>query len=117
MIEFPLFRASSVATASSSSRSLRKYNKVYLAPVLHTFAQIQPNGWTSDTLGTLSCNNKDLTLLRSHSIIRIMSQSSLPNFNNRWNTLMNANSSINMKGGHNGFKSFNSTLREVLRNS
>ena len=28
-------------------------NRAYLATVLRTFAQIQPNGWTSDTLGTL----------------------------------------------------------------
>jgi len=29
------------------------YNRAYLASVLRTFAQIQPNGRTSDTLGTL----------------------------------------------------------------
>ncbi|MEA2046634.1 MAG: hypothetical protein U9N48_08990 [Euryarchaeota archaeon] len=29
------------------------YNKTYLASVLCSFAQIQPIGWTSDTLGTL----------------------------------------------------------------
>ncbi|MEA2074831.1 MAG: hypothetical protein U9O85_03740 [Euryarchaeota archaeon] len=29
------------------------YNRAYLATVLRTFAQIQPIGWTSDTLGTL----------------------------------------------------------------
>ena len=28
-------------------------NRAYLASVLRTFAQIQPDGWTSDTLGTL----------------------------------------------------------------
>ena len=28
-------------------------NKAYLATVLRTFAQIRPNGWTSDTLGKL----------------------------------------------------------------
>jgi len=30
------------------------YNRAYVASVLHTFAQIQPNGWTSDTPITLS---------------------------------------------------------------
>jgi hypothetical protein len=28
-------------------------NRAYLASVLRTFAQIQPDGWISDTLGTL----------------------------------------------------------------
>ena len=29
-------------------------NRAYLASVLRTSAQIQPDGWISDTLGTLS---------------------------------------------------------------
>lgn len=29
-------------------------NRAYLAWVLRTFVQIQPDGWTSDTLGTLA---------------------------------------------------------------
>jgi hypothetical protein len=28
-------------------------NRAYLASVLRTFAQTQPDGWISDTLGTL----------------------------------------------------------------
>ena len=31
-------------------------NRAYLATVLRTFAQIQPNGWASDTLGKLSAH-------------------------------------------------------------
>ena len=37
-------------------------NKAYLATVLRTFAQIQPNGWTSDTLGklyTMDCGDEN----------------------------------------------------------
>ena len=30
------------------------YNRAYLASCLWHFAQIQPDGWTSDTLRTLS---------------------------------------------------------------
>jgi len=30
------------------------YNRAYLTSCLRHSAQIQPNGWTSDTLGTLS---------------------------------------------------------------
>jgi len=37
-------------------------NRAYLATVLRTLAQIQPNGWTSDTLGklyTMDCSDEN----------------------------------------------------------
>jgi len=36
-----------------ASPSARSYNRAYLATGLRHFGKIQPNGWASDTLGTL----------------------------------------------------------------
>ena len=38
---------------NKNNREATSANRVYLVTVLRTFAQIQPNGWTSDMLETL----------------------------------------------------------------